>query len=312
MSKGKKIILGIVSVILLLTVVIVGVGVKVYFDVSRSAQRTYESVERNQGKTPGSAQRKTQLDLKKQEPFSILLLGIDTGDLGRTDRGRSDTMMVVTVNPGQKKTTIVSIARDTYVPIVGYGKNDKINHAYAFGGAAMSMDTVQSYLDIPIDHYAAVNMAGLKQLVDAVGGITIGNNMEFTQDDFTFRHGLISLTGESALAYSRMRHEDPRGDYGRQERQRNIVIGVVKKLLTMDGITKYQEVLKAVEANLKTDLSFEDMKEIALNYRDSFGTTMTDQLSGEGFMQDNISYQRVSEEELKRVQNELDDQLGSK
>ncbi len=310
MSKGKKIILWIMGVIVFLTAVIVGVGVKVYFDVSRSAQRTYEAVERNQNETPESAKRKEELDLKKQDPFSILLLGIDTGDLGRTDRGRSDTMMVVTVNPKQKKTTIVSIARDTYVPIVGYEKDDKINHAYAFGGAAMSMDTVQSYLDIPIDHYVAVNMAGLKQLVEAVGGITIGNNMEFTQDGHTFKHGLISLTGESALAYSRMRYEDPRGDYGRQERQRNIVIGVVKKILTMDGITKYQDVLKTMEENLKTDLSFDSMKTITLNYRNSFETVITDQLRGEGFMQNNISYQRVSEEELKRVQNELDNQLG--
>lgn len=74
----------------------------------------------------------------------MLLLGIDTGDLGRTDQGRSDTMMVAAVNPTDQKTTIVSIARDTYVPIVGHGTDDKINHAYAFGGAAMSMNTVKA------------------------------------------------------------------------------------------------------------------------------------------------------------------------
>lgn len=175
-------------------------------------------------------------------------------------------MNLLTVNPKDKKTTIVSIARDTYVPIVGHGTDDKINHAYAFGGAAMSMDTVESYLDIPMD-------------------------------------------GDRALAFSRMRKEDPRGDYGRQERQRAIVVGVVKQLLSMDGITKYQEVLEAMESNVTTDMHFADMKKIALNYRDAFTNVKTEQMQGEGFMQDNISYQRVSEDELKRVQDILKGEL---
>lgn len=304
MSRGKKIILGIVGVIFALTLIVVGVGAKVYFDVKGSVDNTYESVKRTQ------PNREKEVDLKNQEPFSVLLLGIDTGDLGRTEQGRSDTMMIATVNPRDKKTTIVSIPRDTYVPIVGYGTEDKINHAYAFGGAAMSMDTVASYLDIPVDHYAAINMKGLKELVDAVGGITVGNEMEFTQDNYTFKHGQITLDGDMALSYSRMRYDDPRGDYGRQERQRTIVMGVVNKLLSMDGITKYQEVLNAMESNVKTDMTFDTMKTIALDYRDAFANVKTEQMKGEGFMQDNISYQRVSDEELKRIQTILDQELG--
>ena len=306
MSRGKKIILGIVGVIFALTLVAVGVGAKVYFDVKGSVDHTYESVER----TEPAVARDKEVDLKNQEAFSVLLLGIDTGDLGRTEQGRSDTMMVATVNPSDKKTTLVSIPRDTYVPIVGYGTEDKINHAYAFGGAAMSMDTVASYLDIPVDHYVAINMKGLKELVDAVGGITVGNDMEFTQDEYTFKHGQITLDGDMALSYSRMRYDDPRGDYGRQERQRTIVMGVVNKLLSMDGITKYQEVLSAVESNMKTDMTFNTMKTIALNYRDAFTNVKTEQMQGEGFMQDNISYQRVSDEELQRIQGILDQELG--
>lgn len=292
------------GVIFALTLIVVGVGAKVYFDVKGSVDNTYESVKRTQ------PNREKEVDLKNQEPFSVLLLGIDTGDLGRTEQGRSDTMMIATVNPRDKKTTIVSIPRDTYVPIVGYGTEDKINHAYAFGGAAMSMDTVASYLDIPVDHYAAINMKGLKELVDAVGGITVGNEMEFTQDNYTFKHGQITLDGDMALSYSRMRYDDPRGDYGRQERQRTIVMGVVNKLLSMDGITKYQEVLNAMESNVKTDMTFDTMKTIALDYRDAFANVKTEQMKGEGFMQDNISYQRVSDEELKRIQTILDQELG--
>ena len=167
------------------------------------------------------------------------------------------------------------------------------------------MDTVEKYLDIPVDHYVAINMKGLKELVDAVGGITVSNDQKFTQDNYTFEYGKIHLDGDQALSFSRMRYEDPRGDYGRQERQRKIVEGVAKKLLTFDGVTRYKEVLDAMEENVKTDMSFDDMKKIAADYRSAFSDIQQDQLQGEGFMQEGISYQRVSETELNRVQTEL-------
>ncbi|MEJ4455338.1 LCP family protein, partial [Enterococcus faecium] len=138
-SRGKKIFLIILAVLIVLVLAIVGVGAKLYLDLSHSIEKTYESVERTQG------ERTKPVDLDKQESFSVLLMGIDTGDLGRVDQGRSDTMMVAIVSPEDKQTTIVSIPRDTYVDIVGRDTKDKINHAYAFGGAAMAMDTVQKY-----------------------------------------------------------------------------------------------------------------------------------------------------------------------
>ncbi|MDT2692595.1 LCP family glycopolymer transferase [Enterococcus gallinarum] len=306
MSKGKKIFLIIFGIVAVLVIGVVGIGAKLYMDLSGSIQKTYESVERSQDEK----KRENPVDLKKQESFSVLLMGIDTGDLGRVDQGRSDTMMVATVSPEDQQTTIVSIARDTYVDIVGHGTKDKINHAYAFGGPAMSMDTVQKYLDIPVDHYISINMAGLKELVDAVGGIEVNNDLTFSQDNYDFTIGKITLDGDQALAYSRMRHEDPNGDYGRQERQRKIVEGIAKKVLSFDGVSKYQDILSAVESNMKTDMNFDNMRTIALDYRDAFKTIKQDQLKGEGFMQDGISYQRVSEEELNRVQTELKEQLN--
>ncbi len=153
-------------------------------------------------------------------------------------------------------------------------------------------------------------MAGLKELVDAVGGIEVNNDLTFSQDNYDFTIGKITLDGDQALAYSRMRHEDPNGDYGRQERQRKIVEGIAKKVLSFDGVSKYQDILSAVESNMKTDMSFDNMRTIALDYRDAFKTIKQDQLKGEGFMQDGISYQRVSEEELNRVQTELKEQLN--
>lgn len=306
MSKGKKIFLIIFSIVAVLVIGLIGVAAKLYFDVSNSINETYQSVERDRE----DRLRENDVDLSQKDSFSVLLMGIDTGDLGRVEQGRSDTMMVATISPQDNQTTVVSIGRDSYVDIVGHGTTDKINHAYAFGGPAMAMNTVEKFLDIPIDHYVSINMAGLKELVDAVGGIEVDNEITFSQDGFDFAIGRTSLNGEQALAYSRMRYEDPNGDYGRQERQRKIVEGIVKKVLSLDGITQYQTILNAVEQNMKTDMSFDDMRTLAFNYRSAFQTIKQDQLQGEGFMQEGISYQRVSDEDLARVQKELKAQLN--
>ncbi|MDU3918751.1 MAG: LCP family protein [Enterococcus faecalis] len=303
MSKGKKIFAIIFGIILVLFLAVVGMGAKLYWDVSKSMDKTYETVERS---------KKSQVNLNNKEPFSVLLLGIDTGDDGRVEQGRSDTTIVATVNPRDKQTTLVSLARDTYVDIPGQGKQDKLNHAYAFGGASLAMDTVENYLNIPINHYVSINMAGLKELVNAVGGIEVNNNLTFSQNGYDFTIGKISLDGEQALSYSRMRYEDPNGDYGRQERQRKVIEGIVQKVLSLNSVSNYQEILTAVSDNMKTDLSFDDMKKIALDYRSAFGKVKQDQLQGTGFMQDGVSYQRVDEQELTRVQQELKNQLNTK
>ncbi len=96
-----------------------------------------------------------------------------------------------------------------------------------------------------------------------------------------------------------MRYEDPKGDYGRQERQRKIVEGVVKKVVNFSGVSKYQTMLRTLEENMKTDMNFYKIQKIVIEYRDAFGKVKLDQLKGEGFMQKNISYQKVEEQELK-------------
>lgn len=299
-SRKHKTLRVILIILLVLVLAIVGAVAKLYFDVSGSVDRTYESVDRDNGR---------DVNFSDEEPFSVLLLGIDTGDLGRTEQGRSDTMMVATVNPQENKSTLVSIPRDTYVDIVGHDTQDKINHAYAFGGASMSMDTVSEFLDIPIDHYVSINMEGIKELVDAVGGVDVKNDLEFEQDGHTYNFGKIHMNGEEALGYLRMRHEDPEGDYGRQKRQRKVVEAVIDKSLSLSGATQYRSILDAMEDNMKTDLSFGDMRSIALDYRGAFSNIDQLQLQGEGFNQDGVSYQQVDENELKEVQENLQEQL---
>lgn len=309
-STGKKIFWIFFSIVVGLVLIGGAVAAKVYFDFSGSIKETYEAVERQNNEE--ETRREAPVDLDKKESFSVLLLGIDTGDLGRTEQGRSDTLMVATVNPETKKTTLVSIPRDTYLEIVGRGTQDKVNHAYAFGGAAMSMDTVEKFLDIPIDHYVSINMSGIKELVDALGGVEVNNDLEFTSRGEHYDFGPIHLEGDRALTYLRMRYEDPRGDYGRQLRQRSVVEAIAKKGLSLSGVSQYQNVLGTLEGNMRTDMTFDDMQSIALNYRDAFGSIDSLQLQGTGFMQGGVSYQRVDEAELQSVQTELKKQLDIK
>ena len=296
MRLYQKVILGLLGLVAVSIVGVTVYGMKVYDDTNKTFNNITQSADRKTKK------RETAVSIEDREPFSILLLGIDTGALGRTEQGRSDSMMVVTVNPAKKQSTIVSLDRDIYTQIVGY--------AYAFGGEAMSMDSVENLLDIPIDHYVTINMQGMRDLIDAVGGIEVTNKIDFTLEGVHVPKGTITLDGKTGLAYARMRKQDPEGDIGRQKRQREVVTKIVKKVMSLDGVSNYQKILKAVEKNSKTDLTWDDMMDIATNYLPAFTTIDQEQLQGEGQMMNGVYYQLLGINQLLEMQNKLKEQLN--
>ncbi|MBO0477266.1 LCP family protein [Vagococcus sp. DIV0080] len=296
----KKIVLILAGVLL---VMLLGIGTflgKTYFDVKSTANKVSKPVE-------GRVDTTTVMD---GEPFSVLLLGLDTGEFGRNDVGRSDTILVATVNPKESKTTLVSIPRDTRMEMVGFGTVEKAAHAYAHGQEKMAMDSMDKFLDMELDHYIWINMEGFEDLVNAVGGVEVNNKFEFEQDGFKFPQGKNTLNGEEALAYTRMRYEDPNGDYGRQVRQQEVIGAIAEQALSFNGVTKYKQILKAIEENMKTDLEPDEMFKIAMDYRNCFTTIDEETLHGNGEMIDEVSYQVIPEEELARVQLLLKQQLG--
>lgn len=304
MSGWKKIIVALLVVMNLAVAGVVAYAMQVTSDASEMMNNVRQKIDRKSAlRTDGAP------DINNAEPFSILLLGVDTGDLGRTDQGRSDTMMVVTVNPQQKKSTIISLDRDILTKIVGYGENDKLNHAYAYGGVKMSMNTIENLLDIPIDHYVTINMRGLKDLVNAVGGIEVDNQRTFTLDGIKVKKGKQTLYGKKALAYARMRYEDPEGDVGRQKRQREVVTKILKKVMSINGVSNHKKILKAVEKNMKTDLSWDNMVDIGTNYLSAFDKINQKQLAGKNDMSQGVYYQILGKHELLEVQNTLKTQL---
>ncbi|MCY1689886.1 LCP family protein [Exiguobacterium sp. SL14] len=178
--------------------------------------------------------------------------------------------MVMTLNPTRNESRLISIPRDTKVDIVGKGTNDKINHAYSFGGPEMAIKTVEKFLDIPINYYAEINMEGFTSLVDAVGGVTVNNDIDFTVSGTHFPIGKVNLDGDSALKFTRMRYEDPRGDFGRQMRQREVIAQVANKLSSDVSVSNFNAIMDVVGKNAQTNVSFKPMRTLAFDYMDAF------------------------------------------
>ena len=250
--------------------------------------------------------------LKDKRPISILLLGTDTGDLGRDDTGRTDTIIVATLNPETKTTTLTSIPRDTKVKVPdSVNSYDKVNSAYTIGGVSTAIETIQDTLDIPIDYYVLVNMRGLTQIVDAVGGITIKPLLTFKYEDADVTKGkTVTLNGKQALSYSRMRYDDPEGDYGRQKRQKQVIEAIVNKSLSVSAVSNYQKLLKSIGSNMQTDLTYGDMITIATSYTDAGQTIESNVLQGQDTLLDGLSYQVASAFEKKKVSDAIRKQLG--
>ena len=206
---------------------------------------------------------------------------------------------------------MLSIARDSRVPIVGYGQTAKINAAYAYGGIPMAVNTVQAFLNVPVDYYVLVNMKGLEQLVDAVGGVTVENDLDFTYEGHHFEKGTVQLDGSTALKFSRMRYDDPRGDFGRQLRQQAIVQAVLKKATSLNMVTNYNKFLQVLENNMQTNITLKDVLNIQQNYGDAMHFK-TLQLKGSGQMIDGQSFQVMNPTEVSKMSTLLRKQLDLK
>lgn len=264
------------------------------------------AVHQMQGTEHKSEKRTKTITFQKQDPFSVLLLGVDER---KNDVGRSDTMIVVTVNPTKQSIKMLSLPRDTRTEIVGHGTTDKMNHAYAFGGIPMAINTVEGFLDIPIDYYVKMNMEGFKEIVDAVGGVTVENDMALAYKGYTYPKGTLTLNGDEALIYSRIRKQDPRGDFGRQMRQRQVIQAIMHKGASLSSLANYQSIFNALGKNVKTNLTFDEMMSIQNHYKSALNSIEQLSLTGQGQTINGVWYLVVSDAERTKVQKQLKQHL---
>lgn len=273
---------------------------------------------------------------RDKKPVNILLLGTDTGELGRTDQGRTDTIMIATINPQKKKILLTSISRDTLSLIVGHENEgfQKLNAAYTFGGVSASAKTISKYLNVPIDGYLLVNMKGLVESINHVGGIAVKSPLTFTfspdtshetgkviykftqnSSNFTVSHNYgktwtskTRMNGQDALAFSRMRYQDPNGDYGRQLRQRLVIMALLHKVKDYKSLLS-QSFLNSIANSMRTNYDLTNLTEIADNYHGAIQNISSQYLKGQNKQVDGIDYQYSTDSQKQKVTDSIRDLL---
>jgi len=175
---------------------------------------------------------------------SYLLIGSDSRDdlteeertalgAGKATGARTDTIILVHVPSGSGKASLISIPRDSYLPIPGYGEN-KVNAAYSLGGPKLLVETVEQATGLPIDGYLEIGLSGFAGVVDSLGGVylCVPRDMKDAKAHIDLEKGCQTLDGPTALGYVRARYSDPQGDIGRAERQRQFLGAVMKQAAT--------------------------------------------------------------------------------
>ena len=309
-KKGK-----LLFIFILITALLVGTSI-VFADKLNLFHQTINTITQDVG---NRTEEEAQEIIENAKPINILLLGIDNGAYGRpTEDGRSDTMLLLTSNPTEKKAQLLSIPRDTYTEIVGMNYYDKINHAYAYGQAKMAINSVEKLFDTSIDFYMEINMSGLMEFVDAVGGIEVTSPLTFTYEGRSFEEGKKELLdGESALRFARMRYDDPEGDYGRQKRQRIVIEQLVKKMMSFNSITNFEKIMNAVSKNVKTDIPIGKIMALKNTYGPSFDHLEQTFIEERSLLLTNsigeqIYYSYATDEELLEKSNLIREYLGQK
>ena len=190
------------------------------------------------------------------QAVNFLLLGADSGDLTdgkNTDPnringvGRSDTMMWVHIPGDRHDVQVMSIMRDTWLPIRGHGDH-KLNAAYQYGGVPLAVSTIENMFQARVDHVVAVDMVGFRDLVNALGGVELDNPQAFDSDGHHFAKGHLSLNGEEAIVFARTRYAFADGDYTRVENQQRLVKAIVTKAMSRTTLTDPNSIRNSIDA----------------------------------------------------------------
>lgn len=301
MSLPMKILLWVVGILFLLAIIaVIYVSAKIFI----TGDKIHNPLNRNH-----SELRSGKVNLKNGDPFTIALFGVDSDEKRKQQGGgeRGDTIMVLSINPKEKKTELVSIPRDTKAEIAGRGTEEKINHAYAYGGPNMAVKTIEKLMNVPIDHYATIDMDGLHDMIDTLGGVDVVSNSTFTMGANHFVKGeKTHVDGDAAMDFIRSRKEDGAGgDFGRQERQQLILEAMADKMTSASSITHFNTLMNQIQKNVKTDLKLGDLNTIRTKYKDANDQVNRHQLEGEGGIQNDGLYYFIPSDASKNENTQL-------
>lgn len=195
--------------------------------------------------------------------INIAIMGVDKRD---GDVGRSDTLMVMTVDLKNQSASLLSVPRDTRIKIPGHGY-DKINHAYAEGGHRLTEQTLADFLGVSIDYYVLIDFGSFKKIIDSVGGVDIDVEKRMHYEDpydnlvIDLQPGKQHLDSNTAIQYVRYRDEE--GDIGRVNRQQKFIQAMLKQVTSPMTLPKIPSILSDISSAVQTDLSMRDMMSLA-------------------------------------------------
>ncbi|MGM9929681.1 MAG: LCP family protein [Bacillus sp. (in: firmicutes)] len=299
-KNKKKRLLWVVTPMLVLLFAVGGYAASLYFKAQDVANQSYEALGDELAET-------TELT-----NTSILFIGVDDSESRNyQDATRSDALILATFNKEDKSVKLLSIPRDSYVYIPENEEYTKINHAYATGGAASTVETVENLLDIPVDYYVRMNFYAFIDVINELDGIEVDVPYEMYEKDSNDQHnaihleeGLQTLNGEEALAFARTRKSD--NDIERGKRQQQVIEAVIEKVTSASSFSKYTSIMEAIGNNMKTNLTFSHMKSfVAFAVKNPEMSIESIQLQGEDSTIDGIYYYSLDEEALEETKASL-------
>lgn len=241
--------------------------------------------------------------IKAKDKTTILIMGVD---IRHDDAGRSDTMMIATIDPKSDSASLLSIPRDTRVRIYGYGY-DKINAAFAYGGEPLAERTVENFLGIDIDHYIIIDVNSFVKIIDAIGGIDIDVEKRMKYEDpwddngglvINLFPGVQHMDGKTAVTY--VRYRDSEGDIGRIKRQQKFMAACMEKVMSPSFIARIPAVLREVVDAVDTDMTTRQLLELAGSLKSAQQNGLeTDMVPGYPLYIEDISYWIPDIEELQ-------------
>lgn len=308
-TKKKRALRFLLLTMMLTFVAVILYGVSLFSKTQVAVDRAYEALDG----------RPTTINGKKIEPakdnISILLLGVDDSEArGQEEASRTDAMLVATFNPKERDVQLLSIPRDSYVYIPEVGREDKITHAYAFGGVKAAVEAVEGTLDIPIHYYMEMNFDGFIGVVDALGGIDVEvpyERIEKDEKDANAIHlmpGEQTLDGRHALALARTRKLD--SDVERGKRQQMIIQAMLDKASSIQSIGKYGAIIDEVGHNMKTNMTLNEMFGLLEYTKKGMPHVEMLTLDGTDDWSSGIYYYMLDEESVADVRYRLKKQLG--
>lgn len=254
-----------------------------------------------------------EIEPKVKNEILFLMMGVDAENVKKSKGTRTDTMMLFKVNFETGDINLLSIPRDTRVLV--RGKEDKINHAHAYGGPELTMQTLRDFLNLDVDYYVKVDYKAVMEIVDAIGGVEIDVPQRMKYDDTTpgipplhidIKKGLQTLDGKNAHDFLRYRHGYKEGDIGRIKAQQMFMKELIKQTLKPKNIIKLPKFIETYFDYVDTNIPFKVITKGALSANKiKLENMTTNTIPGEGKKIAGVDYWIYNREETRTIVQEM-------